>query len=68
MKINKELSVLPHAELLERLQESRKELLKFRVQAAAGTIGKNVGKLKLTKRTIARIMALLGKKGAEERR
>ncbi len=58
MKITKELRSLSSEELVNRLSESRKELLKLNVQQATGTVN-NPGKISVTKKTIARINTLL---------
>jgi len=55
MKAVKELNSLKEDALKSRLEELRKELMKFRSQIASGTIPKNPGKIKIIKRTIARI-------------
>ncbi len=62
MKITKELKGLSSTELQERLKEFKKELLKLNVQAATGTGVANPGKLKQTKKNIARILTLLKQK------
>ena len=55
----KELKVLSNAELTERKNELYKELIKENAQIAIGTSPKNPGKIRLTKKTIARINTLL---------
>lgn len=55
MKAVKELNELKDEELGKRLSELRKELMKFRSQVASGTIPRNPGRIKVIKRTIARI-------------
>ena len=59
MKITKNLKGLSSQDLKEKLREFKKELLKLNVQAATGTGVNNPGKLKQTKKNIARIMTLL---------
>jgi len=54
MKI-KELRALGENDLKQRKQELYKELMKDNAQVATGTIPKNPGKLRLAKKTIARI-------------
>jgi ribosomal protein L29 len=61
MKI-KELRALGQAELQQKLIELYKELMKDNAQVATGTIPKNPGKLKLAKKTIARINTILAQK------
>ncbi|PIN76402.1 50S ribosomal protein L29 [Candidatus Woesearchaeota archaeon CG10_big_fil_rev_8_21_14_0_10_36_11] len=58
MKITKELRDLSQDELQNRLQEFKKELLKLNVQASTGAQTSNPGKLKQTKKNIARILTL----------
>ena len=58
MKI-KELKALPKTELAQKKAELYKELIKENAQIAIGTTPKNPGKIKLTKKTIARINTLL---------
>ena len=56
-----ELQNLSREELQSRLRESRKELLKLRVQLAAGSSAGS-GKVRGIKKNIARMMALLAGK------
>ena len=56
-----ELKNLSRSDLTSRLQESRKELLKLRVQLAAGASA-STGKVRGVKKNIARMMALLAGK------
>ena len=58
MKI-KELRGLGQPELKNKMQELYKELMKDNAQVAIGTIPKNPGKLRLAKKTIARIKTIL---------
>ncbi len=60
----KDLKIIQKTELNEKLLELRRELIKENAQVAIGTIPKNPGKLKQTKKTIAKIKTLLNK--AEE--
>lgn len=62
MKIAKELKQLNSEELQERLKEFKKELLKLNVQVAAGTGASSAGKLKQTKKSIARVLTFLKEK------
>ncbi len=57
MKI-KELRSLGPNELNDKLEETRKELMKLNSQVAAGTSPKNPGQLKQYKKTVAKILAL----------
>ena len=59
MSINKELRGLSSEELNSRLTESRKELLKLNVQVATGASAAGSGKIKQTKKNIARMLSLL---------
>ena len=58
MKITKELRLLSKQELQKRLEEFKKELLKLNVQVASGANTTSPGKLKQTKKNIARIKTL----------
>ena len=62
MKI-RELRAMSEADLNQKMHELYKELMKDNAQVATGTIPKNPGKLKLAKKTIARIKTLLSQKG-----
>ena len=59
-KIAKELRALPPAEMRTRMAELKKELLKLNVQVATGANPASPGKLKQTKKNIARLMMFLG--------
>lgn len=61
MKI-KQLRGLGEQELKQKMTELYKELMKDNAQVAIGTIPKNPGKLKLAKKTIARIKTILATK------
>ena len=61
MKI-KELKTLPDAELKAKKVELFNELIKERAQVATGTVPKNPSKIKLARRTIARINTILAEK------
>lgn len=61
MKI-KELKTLSREDLLTKLKELKKELIKHNAQIATGTIPKNLGQVKQTKKTIARILTILQRK------
>jgi ribosomal protein L29 len=58
----KDLRALPEAELKEKKVELLNELIKERAQVATGTVPKNPSKIKLARRTIARINTILAKK------
>lgn len=62
MKTTKNFRSLSQNELQERLGEFKKELLKLNVQVATGANTANPGKLKQTKKNIARILTLLEEK------
>ena len=62
MKITKNFRSLSREELQERLGEFKKELLKLNVQVATGANTANPGKLKQTKKNIARVLTLLKEK------
>ncbi len=64
MKI-KELRGMGTPELKQKMQELYKELMKDNAQVATGTIPKNPGKIKLAKKTIARIKTILSTKTAQ---
>ena len=55
MKAVKELSTLKDDGLENRLAELSKELMKLRSQVASGTVPKNPGRIRVVKKTIARI-------------
>ncbi len=57
-----ELKKLTEKELNEKLRELKTQLIKERAQAARGTQSKNPMLIKNTRKTIARIMQLLGAK------
>jgi len=59
MKITKELRSLGDTELKKRLEEFKKELLKLNTEVAAGANPASPGKMKQTKKNIARILTLL---------
>ncbi len=59
MKAAKEFSAMGQEDLQKRLEEFKKELLKLNVQVASGANTANPGKLRQTKKNIARINGLL---------
>ncbi len=64
MKAIKEFQSLNVVDLRKRLEEFKKELLKLNVQVASGANTANPGKLRQTKKNIARINGLIQQKGA----
>lgn len=65
---NKELNALSVHDLQSRLLDLRKELLNFRTQLSTGTTPKSPGQVKQTKKTIARILTQLRKKGGQKKK
>ncbi|MEK6959709.1 MAG: 50S ribosomal protein L29 [Nanoarchaeota archaeon] len=61
----KELQIMSSKELNEKLNELSKELIKDRATAATGTTPKSPGKMRTSKRTIARIHQALATKQEE---
>ena len=59
MKTAKEFQNLNVEEIKNRLNELRKELMKENVQVSSGTAPSNPGKLKQTKKNIARLLTIL---------
>jgi ribosomal protein L29 len=66
MKI-KELKSLPDAELKAKKVELLNDLIKERAQVATGTVPKNPSKIKLARRTIARINTIFAQKEASKK-
>lgn len=62
MKTTKDLRAISPGELQARLVEFKKELLKLNVQVATGANPASPGKLRQTKKNIARIMTLVHQK------
>ena len=62
MKVMKELRELQTPELDSRLKEFKKELLKLRIEVGAGTGTASSGKVRRTKKNIARILTLLNER------
>lgn len=52
-------------ELLKRLGELRKELLRLRTATGRGTIGNESGKVKALRRDVARVLTVLNKRGVK---
>jgi len=68
MKINKELASLGVEDLQKRLKELKTGLIKDNAQIAVGTVPKNSGKIRVSKKTIARILAILHKKETDKKK
>lgn len=66
MKI-KEIRGLGKEELISRLEELRKELIKHNAQIATGTVPKSPGQVKQNKKTIAKILTILNEKKSKEK-
>ena len=67
----KELRLMSKEELKSKLIELRKELMKNNAQIATGTTPKSPGQVKETKKTIAKILAIVNEKDkpkAEEKK
>ncbi len=62
MKAMKELRELQTPELNSRLKEFKKELLKLQIEVGAGAGTTSSGKVKRTKKNIARILTLLSER------
>jgi ribosomal protein L29 len=63
----KDLRGLKDEDLLGRLSEYRRELLRLRTLSSRGTIAKESGKIKTLKRNVARIETIIGeRKGVQE--
>ena len=62
---NQELKQMPKAELLNKINELKKELVKHNAQIAIGTAPKSPGHLRQTKKTIARILTILKQGGSK---
>jgi large subunit ribosomal protein L29 len=58
----KELKAMQPSDLREKALELRKELMKENAQVAIGTVPKNPRKLRIAKKTIARIETILAQK------
>lgn len=58
----KELKSMSDQDLKIRLEELKKELMKFNTQIATGTTPKSPGQVKNTKKNIARIITFLKQK------
>lgn len=66
MKIKqKELQAMDKAELIEKLNELRKELMKKNAEISTGTTPKNAGEIRQLKKNIARTMMSINRKEAK---
>jgi len=61
----KELRTLSNEELNSKLNELKREIMKFNTEIAKGTVIKNPGQVRQTKKTIARMITILKKKPKE---
>jgi large subunit ribosomal protein L29 len=59
----RDLKGMPKAELIAKLNELKKELVKHNAQIATGTTPKSPGQVKQTKKTIAKILTLIKQGG-----
>ena len=64
----KELRAMPEAELKSKLKELKKELMKHNAQVAIGASIQNPGKVKVVKKSIARIMTIIKTGGKAEQK
>lgn len=62
MKPTKEFQNLAFEEIRLRLRELKKELMKENVHISSGTASSNPGKIKQTKKNIARLLGILSQK------
>ena len=58
----KSVRELNEGDLKDRIEQMRTELSKLQVENAKGTLRKESGKIKLTKRNIARLLTILNEK------
>tara|TARA_Y100000310_G_C20685139_1_gene818491 strand:- start:649 stop:858 length:210 start_codon:yes stop_codon:yes gene_type:complete len=65
MKIIKEFRNLGTEEIKTRIQELKKELMKDNVHISSGTAAANPGKVRHTKKNIARLLTILNQKQKE---
>lgn len=61
----RDLKNMPKTELLAKLNELKKELVKHNAQIATGTTPKSPGQVKQTKKTIAKILTILNTQGGK---
>ena len=60
----KELLALSKDELMSRLSELKRELIKYNAQVGTGTVPKSPGLIKKAKKNIARILTALNRREA----
>ena len=65
MKATKEFRNLGTEEIKNRIQELKKELMKDNVHISSGTAATNPGKVRHTKKNIARLLTILNQKQKE---
>ena len=63
----KAIREMNEVDLKDRVEQMRTELSKLEVENAKGTLRKESGKIKLTKRNIARLLTILNEKGRKWR-
>ena len=63
----KDLKAMPVEELKAKKVELQNELIKERAQVATGTVSKNPSKIKLARKTIARINTILAGKEVKKK-
>lgn len=61
----RDLRTMPKEELLAKLNELKKELVKLNAQIAIGTTPKSPGQVKQTKKTIAKILTIIKQGGSK---
>jgi large subunit ribosomal protein L29 len=66
MKVTKELKNMSNEGLKEKLGEFKKELLKLNVEVATGANTTSPGKLKQTKKNIARVLTVIKQKEGDK--
>ena len=64
----KELKLMNELDLENKITELRKELIKINSQIAIGTVPKSPGKVKVMKKTIAKIMTIKNMKTSVKNR
>ena len=60
---SKAIREMNEQDLKDRIEQTRTELSKLEVENAKGTLRKESGKIKPTKRNIARLLTILNEKG-----
>ena len=61
----RDLRAMPKEEIIGKLNELKKELVKLNAQIAIGTTPKSPGQVKQTKKAIAKILTLLKQGGSK---